>query len=550
MPSASAFGTGVHRHSGLGYNRTLIEAAFLGLATKVPSSTKHGMDGLDIDRYVHDSQALKADSALSQVAESGESIVLPQRGTPESMDNWSNDREEFIDSFPSRIGHYDRKIVISELIRPEFTIPAMQTDFNTFISPQTGEEEVLPVGWRKHTHSDGKPYFYHEHDKIITEEWLYDRGLPKRYYFVNHDAECIFWLSKCTLDSYLWEFRGKMSTDFIRNVIMSNTSTVTLGIDKLKTMSKAIFDAESKTSHFINSSVAINRAFTSELDASEMAGKPASYMMALLRDQIYNYHGQRHARTYRDDSVYGYNFHKEKHTVLFRTMNLLLFYAPIKHYTELNKVWVDRVISKESWQRLIEQITDKWQQHIVLVSVSYRTVTQLLCYSSVASSMATIILGLTLTNYHNPLKRADLMDVVPLDPLGSFLERHWQWKIGFERLSIMYSTPYVLIMWSMVSFLASFFLICFEASNPVSLKVFMTLTLLLGTTLYVWCLFLLWDGSDEWIWRCLESWLEALSKIKAALHFLSYDNIRRFRDKLPRGLSLGRHNPCYLRRLA
>ncbi len=50
-------------------------------------------------------------------------------------------------------------------------------------------------------------------------------------------------------------------------------------------------------------------------------------------------------------------------------MNLLLFYAPIKHYTSLHKVWVDRVISRGPWQRLIEQITDKWQQHVGLVRV-------------------------------------------------------------------------------------------------------------------------------------------------------------------------------------
>ncbi|KAK0196656.1 hypothetical protein F5146DRAFT_1012389, partial [Armillaria mellea] len=119
----------------------------------------------------------------------------------------------------------------------------------------------------KHTHSDGKPYFYHERDKIITEEWLYDRGIAEnvtryigilqdafsrqsesfdrvkswhlyveiqknelpawegnnrvrcRYYFVNHDAECIFWLSKCRLDDYLLELRGEMSPDLIRRYL-------------------------------------------------------------------------------------------------------------------------------------------------------------------------------------------------------------------------------------------------------------------------------------------------------------------------------------------
>ncbi|KAK0440992.1 hypothetical protein EV421DRAFT_739772 [Armillaria borealis] len=499
----------------------------------------------------------------SPIPASSESIVIPQSSITESTYNWSNVEKEFEELLPSSIGHYKRKTFIDEFTHAKFTVPAMQTDFNTYrrISPQTGEEEVLPVGWTKHTHSDGKPYFYHEHDKVITEEWLYDIDIAEkvaryisilkdaiskrseffdrvkswhlyveiteyelpawegddrfrcRYYFVNHDAECLFWLSKFTLDGYMSELRGEMSPDLIRrylqkeywihhyyfsdlhrltnaqwnsvkksillaetDVTMSETSTVTRSIDTLKIMSKSIILAE-------------------ELDASEVA---ASYMTALLRDQIFNYHGQRDARTDRNDSVYGYDHNKAERTIPFRTMNLLLFYAPIKHYTSLNKVWVDRLIIKGPWQRLIEQITDRWQQHIgmatILLAVNmaflaipsvddkgasqqYRSVTQILCYLSVASNMATIIIGLLLMNHHNTLKHVDVSVVT------DFLERHWQDYIGFERLSIMYSTPYALLMWGLISFLASFFSMCLESANPVSLKHFMTFAFLLGTPL-------------------------------------------------------------------
>ncbi|KAK0239657.1 hypothetical protein EDD85DRAFT_457948 [Armillaria nabsnona] len=502
--------------------------------------------------------------ASSPNPESSESIIIPQSSIPESTYDWSNVEKQFEESLPSNIGHYDRKSIIDEFSHAKFTVPAMQTDFNSYrrISPQTGEEEVLPVGWTKHTHSDGKPYFHHEHDKIITEECLYDRGVAEkvaiyigilkdaiskrsesfdrikswhlyveiteyelsvwegddrfrcRYYFVNHDAECIFWLSKCRLDGYLLELRGEMSPDLIRrylqkeywihhyyfsdlhrltkaqwksvkesillaeaDVNMSETvSTVSCSIDKLKIMSKSIILAE-------------------ELNASQVA---ASYMMALLRDQILNYHGQRHARTYRGDSIYGYDYINAKRTIPFRTINLLLFYAPIKNYTSLHKVWVDRLISRGPWRHLIEQITDKWQQHVgmatILLAVNmaflailsvddkgasqqHRSVTHILCYLSVASNMATIIIGLSLMNHHNALKHFDVAVVT------DFLERHWQMNIGFERLSIMYSTPYALLMWGLVSFLASFFSMCLESANPVSLKHFVALAFLLGTPL-------------------------------------------------------------------
>ncbi|PBK78610.1 hypothetical protein ARMSODRAFT_947568 [Armillaria solidipes] len=544
---------------------------------------------------------------------SSESTVIPQNDIPESTYE-----KEFEETLPSSIGHYKRKTLIDEFSHAKFIVPAMQTDFNAYrrFSPQTGEEEVLPAGWTKHTHSDGKPYFYHDHDKIITEEWLYDIDIAEevarhisilkdaiskrsesfgrvkswhlyveieqyerpgrgdgnrrfrcRYYFVNHDAECIFWLSNCRLDGYLWELRGEMSPDLVRrylqreywnhhyffsdlhrltkaqwntvqrsillaetDVTMSETSTVTRSIDTLKIMSKSIILAE-------------------KVDASEVA---AAYMMALLRDQIFNYHGQRDARTGRDESVFGYDHNNRKRTVPFRTMNILLFYAPIKHYTSLHKVWVDRLISRGPWQHLIEQITDKWQQHVGLATIllavnmaflaipsvdemgagqQHRFVTQLLCYLSVASSMATIIIGLILVSHHNALKHVDIPVVT------EFLERHWQEYIGFERLSIMYSTPYALLMWGMVSFLASFFSMCLESANPVSLKVFVTLAFLLGTALCVWCIYLFWDGSDQWIQRFLEFRPGSLSRLKETLcSTLSYDNIRRFRDKLRRAV--------------
>ncbi|KAK0482494.1 hypothetical protein IW261DRAFT_1606349 [Armillaria novae-zelandiae] len=513
-------------------------------------------DHLSASQVVVERECTTAASPQNLV--SSESPVMPQSGIPESTYDWLKDEKEFEVSLPSSIGHYTRKTFIDEFTSAKFTVPAMQTDFNTHIPPQTGEEEVLPVGWTKHTHSDGKPYFYQEHDKIITEEWLYDKDIAERvlryisifkdaiskrsesfnrvkswhiyveiaeyklpaledddryrcrYYFVNHDAECIFWLSKCRLDGYLRELRGEMSPDFIRrylqkeywqhhyyfsevhrlteaqwksvkksillaetDVTMAENTTVSYSIEKLKIMSKTIISAE-------------------KLDASEVA---AAYMMALLRDHIYNYHGQRDARTGRYDSVYGYNFGAKKRTVPFRTMNLLLFHAPIKYYTSLDNFWVDRLLLEGAWRRLIGQITDKWQQHVGMATIllvanmafltrppvddkgAGQSVTQILCYLSVASNMTTIITGFLLLNHHNALKNVNVLVAT------EFLERNWQYSIGFERLSIVYSAPYAFLMWGLVYFLASFFSMCLESANLVSMSFFVGLAFPFGTPL-------------------------------------------------------------------
>ncbi|KAK0196658.1 hypothetical protein F5146DRAFT_1129449 [Armillaria mellea] len=64
------------------------------------------------------------------------------------------------------------------------------------------------------------------------------------------------------------------------------------------------------------------------------------------------------------------------------------------------------------------------------------SVTQILCYLSVASNLATIITGLSLGSHHNTLKH------VNVSVATAYFARHWQDDTGFERLSIVYSAPY------------------------------------------------------------------------------------------------------------
>ncbi len=60
-------------------------------------------------------------------------------------------------------------------------------------------------------------HLYVEITEYELPAWKGDDCFRCRYYFVNHDAECLFWLSKFTLDGYLLELRGEMSPDLIRS---------------------------------------------------------------------------------------------------------------------------------------------------------------------------------------------------------------------------------------------------------------------------------------------------------------------------------------------
>ncbi len=79
---------------------------------------------------------------------------------------------------------------------------------------------VLKDAISKRSESFGRVKSWHLYVEIAEYKlpaWEGDDRFRCRYYFVNHDAECLFWLSKFTLDCYLSELRGEMSPDLIRS---------------------------------------------------------------------------------------------------------------------------------------------------------------------------------------------------------------------------------------------------------------------------------------------------------------------------------------------
>ncbi len=80
--------------------------------------------------------------------------------------------------------------------------------------------DILKDAISKRSESFDRIKSWHLYVEITEYElpaWESDDRFRCRYYFVNHDAECIFWLSKYRLDGYLLELRGEMSPDSIRS---------------------------------------------------------------------------------------------------------------------------------------------------------------------------------------------------------------------------------------------------------------------------------------------------------------------------------------------
>ncbi|KAK0212632.1 hypothetical protein DFS33DRAFT_49498 [Desarmillaria ectypa] len=357
--------------------------------------------------------------------------------------------------------------------------------------------------------------------------WEDDDRYRCQYYFVNHDIESLFWLSEFNIDKHLIAIRGPVTLSQICHFLQQEywhhmylfADTHPLSGEQWKAANRmtvlAYADVTmSKTSTVAHSAVELDAMMKSlsqaeKTDAQEVA---AGVLRSLLGTQFLNYHGQRSARTNRGESVFGDDPAQVKCTPLFKLFTPFLFYAPVVHLEALNKYWVDGLAMKDQWITLIERCTGEWKSHTIFATIllnanvaflaipsvdesmqRYRgSVTQVLSYLSVISSLGSILVGLLMGRYHRTKTHITVEDI------NVYLKSHYSddSKRGFEWLAIIYSIPYALLMWAMVLFLGAFFSMCWESSTrPVRISV--VIGFALAFAISVLCIYRFWEG-DQW----------------------------------------------------
>jgi hypothetical protein len=80
-----------------------------------------------------------------------------------------------------------------------------------------------------------------------------------------------------------------------------------------------------------------------------------------------NFCGQPGARVDADRSIYFKEGH-DRETLIFRLSNLILWYAPQKHYKRIQRVWVDEIINAPRWKGFIAQQENEWTGFTLYVS--------------------------------------------------------------------------------------------------------------------------------------------------------------------------------------
>ncbi|KAG2142103.1 hypothetical protein BD769DRAFT_51438 [Suillus cothurnatus] len=428
---------------------------------------------------------------------------------------------------------YDRRKPIPKNTK-NYIIPCMTTD---------PIERPVPPGWKIFIHPEGCLYYCYENMedfdgcsrkiRVITQadlvhvetvekfakfayshacqhssfpvnvdlvlELVHGETVTARYYFVNHENRCLFWLEDFDATVILWECSGvtelshmqiELEAQYWRHIdLFPHTSAI--HSQDLRGLQQIIRFA---ISDCMTSEVSAVCAFSidvlkntldliKDVDVEDDWIQSAhdkciiARMMNHFRHcQYLNYHGQQGARLSRDQTVHGDTY--EERSVMMRCLAPFLFNAPYEHIRSLHKLYVDSIVNQLDWRSFVQNLNAEMQDFnllaTVLLSVNVgflaiqsvdngrgHSLSQVASYVSVISSFGSMLLGV------NIAKQSYTQGPDMVDNVQAWLESLVHPKHGLETLAIMYSLPYALLMWGMIFFVLAFFTECFHHSSAV-----------------------------------------------------------------------------------
>ncbi|KAI0738982.1 hypothetical protein C8Q80DRAFT_1222247 [Daedaleopsis nitida] len=335
---------------------------------------------------------------------------------------------------------------------------------------------------------------------LFFEKRQYSEGYNWIYYCADHATRTLFWVQQChpvndleinditalkdpahiasEIEARYWqhiemyphgheispavytELTGMLVFASV-DVLTSMTSTVTYRADDVHRMIGLVKTAKS-------------------VETTDYAIAIVGRLMNIwTHNRFLNFHGQTHARLGRDQSVY--NTIKPRRTPLIRLLAPLFWNAPEVHLRGLEKIWIDGIIAIIPWSGFIGKLQDEWQEFVLYATVLLNanvaflaipsvdtgdgtiSAAQISSYLSIVTSVGGILLGLLLIRQHR-VKSKDTAD-----DANKFLNSHKHEMLGLETLAIIYSLPYAMLMWGMVTFLVAFSLECFGSHNKAAL---------------------------------------------------------------------------------
>ncbi|RPD75534.1 hypothetical protein L226DRAFT_545397 [Lentinus tigrinus ALCF2SS1-7] len=365
-----------------------------------------------------------------------------------------------------------------------------------------------------------------DHDLVLFLEWreISQNGYNWIYYFVDHSSRTLFWVDdydpltdlfmdevdalNCPYD-IKYELQGRYWGHIelyphgreIPEDVWTELSGMLLFADLDVTTSM--------TTTVTYRAEEVHRMLAMAKSAKSVE-KTVYATVVVARQRWLNCYGQTHARLGRDQSVY--NSPKPRRTLLIRLFAPLFWNAPDVHLRGLEKIFIDGIIAVVPWGTFIGKLQNEWQEFVLYATVLLNanvaflaipsvdngpndiTAAQISSYLSIITSVGSILLGLLLIRQHRVKAKETA------DDANAFLRSRKHKMLGLETLAIIYSLPYAMLMWGMVTFLVAFSFECFKNSDKVA--VFTTAATWIAVAFLVgWTIYTGWEGGETSVWE-------------------------------------------------
>ncbi|KJA18441.1 hypothetical protein HYPSUDRAFT_45303 [Hypholoma sublateritium FD-334 SS-4] len=499
-----------------------------------------------------------AESTLCEISPNSDSEADMNKANDTKLDPFQSTRPDITLQIPGLVGvtsyeyeRYDRRRITEKHFWAEYIIDPLETSFKRIPPPQR---------WEYHVHPDGGLYFIGKAWTIpvLTDIYLYDADsrtrleniienvfqyidkyritLPSHdvclvlefrqsgrcgYYFVDHRTRCLFWLEKYDAMEFLAQVRVQYTPSLIGNEmkslywlhneyfpqarkfpedavielqdilihaigdsLTSPQNTSPYGLDDLQKMIGVVNDIRRSGAKGVGSSTVIYR-----------------FLHNFYHERLLHLHGEKMARLDVDQSIHP----ERKRTLLISIFTPFLIFGPSVYLRKLQKISVDSLVRKRDWTALQQELINEWKEITLYATVllnanvaflaiqsvddaslpGSRSPQQRASYFSIVNSVGAIVLALLLVRQHTTTLTSE------------FLAHRSASIWGLETLALMYSLPYALLLWGMLSFLIAFSVMCFGSGDILTIFM-MSVTCFTLFILFLWCISASYEKRPFW----------------------------------------------------
>ncbi|KAI0064322.1 hypothetical protein BV25DRAFT_1990069 [Artomyces pyxidatus] len=351
------------------------------------------------------------------------------------------------------------------------------------------------------------------------------------YYYVDHETRNLFWLERYCANDLIAEVEGVRSPAHIQlrleavywthwsmypagpesrhlksevydqllgilahgciDVMTSQTSTAPYNLEEMQLMTKII-----------------ERAQRTSQGSDYLMCSTARLMSFFAHWKFLYYHGQKEARLDQGVSVYGPV--SRPRTFLITVISPMLFFAPEVHLKDLEKLWADEVIVQMTWKQFMVKLYTEWTEFILYatviltVDVGFLAIpgvatdtnqnlrmspAQVSSYLSIICSAGSIVMGLLLVRHHRTQEREKP------GRAAEYMMTNTRPFFGLEPLAIIFSVPYALLMWAMLTFLIAILLLCFQ-DTVLATRIPVGVASCAVAWFVFWAILHAWDSGD------------------------------------------------------